>query len=186
MKKRLLQGGAFALGVGLSAAAFAQGNVPPAQRMDAQDAHFVDDAAIGGQFEVEAGKLAEHNAASQQVRSFGARMVRDHSAADARLKQVLAREGDKAPHGLDQKHAQLRDRLASLKGADFDREYMHTMVEDHDQDAQAFANEAHSAKDPGVRRFAETTLPVIRQHDKLAHDVAATLTASGSTTPPRR
>jgi predicted outer membrane protein len=60
------------------------------------------------------------------------------------------------------------------------------MVKDHDEDAQAFANAAQGLNDPQLRRFAVDTLPVIQAHDKMAHEIASSLTATGSSTPRSR
>ncbi|HZT89304.1 MAG TPA: DUF4142 domain-containing protein [Stellaceae bacterium] len=196
MKKRLLQSASFLIGVALSTAALAQpapasgGAAPaPANRPEAQlsaaDQDFVKQAAIGGRFEVEAGRLAEHSANSQ-VREFGSRMVRDHSAADAKLRAVAKSLGETLPQGLDQEHAQLLDRLKSLRGPEFSREYMGNMVRDHDQDVQLFRKEAHAADNPKIRHWAEQTLPVIESHDRMAHEIEASLMATGSSTERRR
>jgi putative membrane protein len=190
MKRLILSIASFAVGIGLSAGAFAQTNMvrgtEPTQRapeqLSAADQKFISEAAIGGQFEVEAGKIAEHSA-SPQVKEFGARMVKDHGAAYAKLKQLATMRGAKTPQGLDAKHAEIRDHLASLKGSEFDREYIREMVKDHDEDVQAFADAARTLNDPQFRRFAADTLPVIQAHDKMAHEIAASMTATGSSTP---
>jgi putative membrane protein len=189
MRSRFLQSAAFAIGIGLSAAAFAQANAPgartPATPLSPADANFVKEAAIGGQFEVEAGKVAERSS-NPQVRQFGARMVKDHSAAGAKLKTFAAEKGMTVPQELDAQHAQIRDHLASLKGAEFDHEYIREMVKDHDEDARAFTDAARTLKDPQLRRFAADTLPVIQAHDQMAHQIEASMTATGSSVPRSR
>jgi putative membrane protein len=170
----------FAIALLASAAAFAQGNTltqPPASmhapnstQFSATDQKFVNEAAIGGKFEVEAGKLAEKSS-NGEVRGFGQRMVKDHSAAGDQLKQIVTAEGGNVPQQLDQKHQQLLDKLASLKGTEFDREYMQNMVKDHDEDTQKFADAAKNLSDPKLKRFAQETLSVIQNHDKMAHQI---------------
>jgi len=190
MNKRILRAVSFAVGVSLSAGAFAQASTPrgaePAQRapvrLSASDQKFINEAAVGGQFEVEAGKIAERSA-NPQIKEFGDRMVKDHSAANADLKQLASTQGGTVPQRLDVKHTQLRDHLASLKGAEFDREYIRQMVKDHDQDAQVFANAAKTLSDPQLKRFAADTLQVVQSHEKMAHDIAASMAATGSSTP---
>jgi putative membrane protein len=190
MNRSILWTVSFAIGVGLIAGSFAQTNMPrasePAQRAPAQlsaaDQKFINEAAIGGQFEVEAGKIAE-GSANPQIKEFGARMVKDHGAAGAKLKQLTTAQGVRVPQELDAKHAQIRDHLTSLKGAEFDREYIREMVKDHDEDAQVFANAAKTLNDPQLKRFAAETLPVIQAHDKMAHDIAASMMATGSSAP---
>ena len=67
-----------------------------------------------------------------------------------------------------------------MRGAEFDRAYMHEMVEDHDTDVKKFRQEAEHANDADLKAFAQKTLPVLEQHQKLAHDINKSLTAVGS------
>ena len=139
-------------------------------RLSDSDQKFVNDAAVGGQFEVDAGKLAEKSA-NPQVKQFGARMVHDHSAAGSKLKQVVTAQGGTVPDALDQDHQQKLDQLGSLKGQDFNRTYMQMMVTDHDQDAQDFGKAAQDLDNPQLKRFAAQTLKTIETHDKMAHQI---------------
>ncbi|HWB48003.1 MAG TPA: DUF4142 domain-containing protein [Stellaceae bacterium] len=184
----MIQGAALALGVLASSTAFGQTAATPRApahpapamstsaatstgRLNDADQKFVSDAAIGGMFEVESGKLAEKST-NAKVREFGARMVRDHSTADNKLKQIVAQQGGTVPNSLDQEHQQKLDQLASLKGQDFDRQYAQMMVQDHDTDAQDFGKAAQNLTDPQLKQFAAQTLKVIESHDKLAHQMA--------------
>jgi putative membrane protein len=168
--------------------AFAQMNppaaTPPAQasaptRLNAQEQQFVQQAAIGGMFEVAAGRVAEKST-NASVRQFGARMVRDHSAAGNRLKQVVTSEGGEVPQALDQTHLQKLDQLGALKGDDFSRAYMQEMVQDHDQDMQAFAQAIPTLTDPRLKRWAQETLTVVKQHDLMAHQIDSKLAAASA------
>ena len=149
--------------------------------LSAADQNFINEAAIGGQFEVEAGKLAQRSA-NPQIKEFRPR-DEDDSAAGAKLKRIAAAKGVMVSQDLDAKHANTRDHLASLKGPEFDREYIQEMVKDHDEDAQIFADAAQNGNDPQIKRFAADTLSVIKAHDKMAHEIAASMTASGSSAP---
>jgi len=160
-----------------------QNQAGPAQtqeRLSPADSEFIKDAAIGGMFEVETGRLAERNASNPQVKQFGERMVRDHGNANAQLTAIATGKGATIPKALDHEHAQLHERLGRLHGAEFDRAYMSAMVKDHDTDAQKFAKQADNGKDEDLRRFARNTLAVIQEHDKMAHDLAQATAATGS------
>ena len=179
----------FAIALVLAAPAFAQQNRPAApaqsaqqteQRLNQKDIGFVKEAALGGIAEVELGKLAEQNGNNVQVKEFGARMVRDHGNANNELQTIASGKGVTLPQQLDPTHMQLRDRLAKLKGAEFDRAYMREMVQDHDKDVKAFRQHAQSGTDPDVKQFAQKTLPTIEEHDSMAHDIVKSLTAVGS------
>jgi len=89
---------------------------------------FIKEATAGGIAEVELGRLAVERASSPEVKSFGQRMVDDHSKANQDLKAVALRKKVAIPEALDSKATAERDHLASLSGTQFDRAYMEAMV----------------------------------------------------------
>lgn len=189
---RLLWSATIVFGIAGSAATFAQtpGNStmapatqPPASsaagtsRLSESDQDFVNNAAIGGLFEVESGKIAEKKASNAQVKKFAARMVHDHGEADNRLKQIVSAAGGTVPNELDPEHQQQLQQITSQQGPEFDRNYMQMMVKDHDTDAQAFGKAEQTLQNPRLKQFAAQTLRVVEQHDKLAHQIADKMAA---------
>ncbi len=65
--------------------------------LSVKDKTFMKKAARGGMMEVAMGKLAEQNGQSDDVKSFGKRMVTDHSKANDELKSIAAKKGVKLP-----------------------------------------------------------------------------------------
>ena len=139
----------------------------------AADRKFVMEAARGGLAEVELGKLAAEKGSADAVKQFGKRMADDHAKAAAELKDFADKKGMTLPTDLDPKHKQLRDRLAKLTGADFDRAYANEMVKDHKKDVADFKREAKGAKDPDLKAWAGKTLPTLEDHLKAAQDMQA-------------
>ena len=93
--------------------------------------------------EVELGKMAAERSTNAEVKKFGQMMVDDHTAAGDKLKAVASQHNIPVPTALDETHRDLRDKLAKLQGADFDREYMNAMVDGH----EAVASEIESRID---------------------------------------
>jgi putative membrane protein len=141
--------------------------------MAASDRKFVMEVARGGMAEVELGKLAAEKGSSDAVKQFGKRMADDHGKASAELKKFADKKGLTLPTDLDPKHKQLRDRLAKLNGADFDKAYANEMVKDHKKDVADFKREAKAAKDPDLKSWAGKTLPTLEDHLKQAQDMQA-------------
>jgi len=139
----------------------------------AGDRKFVMEAARGNMAEVELGKLAAEKGASDTVKQFGKRMADDHGKAGTELKAFADQKGLTLPTDLDPKHKQLRDRLAKLNGADFDKAYANEMVKDHKKDVADFKREAKAAKDPDLKSWAGKTLPTLEDHLKQAQDMQA-------------
>jgi putative membrane protein len=137
------------------------------------DREFMHEAASGGMMEVELGKYASRHAASDRVKQFGQRMVDDHSKANDELKQVAEKKDMKLPAEMNKEQRATTDRLMKMTGADFDRAYMKTMVEDHEHDVAKFRTESQSAQDPDVKSFAAKTLPTLEHHLEMAKEVSA-------------
>jgi putative membrane protein len=100
--------------------------------VQAADKDFVNDLAIAGMAEVELGKLALERSTNAEVKEFGQMMLDDHTQAGNTLKGIASAHNIPVPTDLDDEHRELRDKLAKLKGADFDREYMAAMVDGHE------------------------------------------------------
>jgi putative membrane protein len=128
------------------------------------DSSFVNEAAIGGMAEVELGKLASTKGANPEVKKFGQMMVTDHSKANDELKALATKKGWKLPTELDSSHKATLDSMRSKAGADFDKDYVEDMVDDHEADVKAFEDKAKNATDPDLKAFAEKTLPTLRKH----------------------
>jgi putative membrane protein len=174
----------------------AQGQVSPSgqmatsgqaqkQKLGEKDKSFAKEAALGGMAEVELGRLAQQNAQHDDVKEFGARMVQDHGAANQQLMTILAAKDMTAPQQLDEKHRKMVDKFSKMRGAEFDRAYMREMVENHDKDVKKFRQQATQGNDADLKTFAQNTLPVLEQHQKMAHDINKSLTAVGSTREPQ-
>ncbi len=71
-----------------------------------------------------------------------------------------------------------KERLVKLQGADFDREYVKTMVAMHEKDVAAFSAFAESATDADVKTFAAATLPTLKHHLEMIRALAKTMSAA--------
>lgn len=128
------------------------------------DKDFMIEAASGGLLEVELGKLAQTNASSAAVKSFGKMMISDHTKANNELTALAKAKSITVPSvpGADaQKHI---DELKTKKGADFDKAYVDLMVDDHKEDIEEFQKAADDAKEPEIKALAAKTLPVLKEH----------------------
>jgi putative membrane protein len=133
---------------------------------------FASQAAIIGKAEIELGQLALKNTQDAGVRKYAERMVKDHSAADKKLKAIAAKESLQLPQSLDQEHESLKMKLQSLKGADFDRAYMNAMAKGHDKAVALFESASQQTQMPGeLKQFAASTLPTLEEHKEMAHSL---------------
>jgi len=132
---------------------------------DADDAkEFLTEAAQGGIAEVELGKIAVTKATSPDVKKFAQMMIDDHTRANNDLKTIAQKKGVQVPAETDSNHKATIDDLRSLVGAEFDKEYVEDMYNDHKHDVAEFEEQSESASDSDVKAFAAKTLPVLRKH----------------------
>ena len=140
--------------------------------LSSDDSKFVKEAANGGMLEVELGKIALTNASNSKVKDFGKRMRDDHTKANEDLKKLASSKGVELPTKVEGKAKTTLDRLSKLSGAEFDREYIQAMVDDHKEDVGAFENASQKAKDPDVKKFASQHLPTLKTHLEIAQATA--------------
>ena len=133
------------------------------------DKDFMTEAAQGGMAEVKMGELARTKGQSDKVKGFGDRMVTDHTKANDELMALATQKGVTLPADIGTEEQQTYDKLDKLSGADFDKAYMDAMVKDHDKDVAAFEKQAKATKDKDLKGFVQKTLPVLKDHKKMAH-----------------
>ena len=121
--------------------------------------------------EVELGQLAKQKGASESVKSFGDRMVRDHKKTGDELKTIAASKGATIPADLTHGEKSTMEKLQKANGAEFDREYSAAMVKDHRSDVKAFKDAAEDVKDPDLKAFAQKTVPTLEEHLRMAEDM---------------
>jgi putative membrane protein len=140
---------------------------------DKPDADFFKHAAEGGIAEVEAGNLAQSKGSSQAVKDFGAMMVKDHSAANEKLKSIAAAENVSLPTTSSMKQMASKAKLEVLTGETFDKSYIKGQIAAHQQTAMLFKKEIASGTDAQAKAFATETLPTVRAHLKKIEKIAA-------------
>src|SRR5262245_8141130 len=128
-----------------------------------KDKTFMKKAAKGGMMEVAMGQVAEQKAQNEDVKSFGKRMVTDHSKANDELKSIASKKGFQLP---SKKH--------NAKWTS-DKAYMEMMVQDHEKDLAEFQEEAGSGSDPDVKKFADDTAKMVQEHLNLAKETQGKL-----------
>jgi putative membrane protein len=140
---------------------------------DILDAKFYRDAAEGGLAEVAMGNLAQQKAQSPSVKEFGAQMVKDHSAANEKLKALAQSKNITLPANPSVSEIETKSKLQALSGQSFDKSYIKGMIKDHEEDIAEFKKEATSGQDPDARAFANATLPTLEMHLKKIQAIAA-------------
>jgi putative membrane protein len=152
--------------------------------LGAADRRFMADAAVGGLYEVAAGRLAAEHGSSAAVKDFGGMLIKDHGAANDELKRLAATRAVTLPNRLPRVKRDALDRLLKAPAARFDRQFVQQVgLDDHRRDIATFEDAAKSVRDPEVKAWAEKTLPTLREHYRHAQQLQAP--AGGASSPGR-
>jgi putative membrane protein len=135
------------------------------------DSEFAVAAADGGMLEVQLGELAQTNAASADVKKFASTMVTDHGKANGELKALATQKNITLPMSLSDEKQKKVDELSKKKGAEFDKDYISFMVDDHKEDISEFEEAASDAKDAEVKSWAAGKVPALKHHLEMAQAI---------------
>lgn len=126
---------------------------------------FVNEIASNELFEVEAAKLAEENATSEEVKEFAAMVVKDHAELIEKLQQA-AGEAEPAltvAPALSKDHEWNLGRLQDA-GASFDMAFARQQVNSQEKALAALRDYANSGDNPALRAFATEAAGMVEGH----------------------
>ena len=132
------------------------------------DALFMTETAHMSHAEIAASQLALKKSSNPQVQQFAQQMITDHTQGNQQLMSIAQQKGVDIPKRPDELHTKGAAAMANMSGEDFDREYMSCMTSDHAKLLSSAEDKAATAKDPDVRAFASSQVPIIRHHYQMA------------------
>lgn len=120
--------------------------------------------------EIAAGKLAAQNTANPSITEFGTHLMQDHIAADRELVKLSKARGVT----LSKPKTSELDTLRGLKGTQFDRTFVNTMLRDHQRTISLIEGSLEGfVQAPDVRKFLERTLTTLKMHRDRAEQLQA-------------
>lgn len=129
-----------------------------------------------GQAEIALGQLAQQRGSNAQLKEFGEMLARDHQKAGAELKQIVSSLNVQVDTAMDDEHADARERLSKLSGAEFDREWIDVIVENHEEAVDKARDKAEEANAHAeLKAWASKQLPALQQHLQQAQKLQETL-----------
>lgn len=134
------------------------------------------------QVEIKAGKLATQKAASQDVRAYGERLMKDHKLADKKVSdlanelgveliQVKPQTKEEKQHAKKQKETM--QKLQELKGEAFDPVFLKAMVDGHKHAIETLTKAQKKLDQPEVKELVGKLIPILKQHLELAENLQA-------------
>ena len=136
------------------------------QGMDPQT--FVQQAAAANQFEIASGQLALQKTQNDKLKQFAQRMIDDHTKIADQMRQTLQQANLPVPLAqLPPEQQVLLDKLKNKNGAAFDRAYLVDQLSGYRKAVRLIGSYAKSGSNPALKKLAENTLPVIKEHARL-------------------
>ena len=188
MKKLVLVAALFALAAPVHAQTTAPAPASPKNAaqgtVSAATKKFVTDAAMTDMFEIRAGQLALRKADTPAFQDLAGMTIADHTKTSQQLKQMASSlQGMQLPLDLDSAHKAKVDKLSSLSGAAFERQYKSDQVAGHKQAVEMFETYAKSGDNAELKSWAAQTLPTLKTHlqhaEALPNPQSAPTTGSG-------
>jgi putative membrane protein len=131
------------------------------------------------QFEIDMGKLAQKQG-SPAVQKYAAALVRDHTNADRDINALAKKKGATIPAevgGSDADQQEMKDNMSAMdhvktmKGKDFDKEFLSMMVTGHDKEIVRIDASIAQANDPDLQASLKQIKPVLQRHADMARDL---------------
>ncbi|WP_224249284.1 DUF4142 domain-containing protein [Hyalangium gracile] len=143
------------------------------------------------QHEIQVGKLAQQNGQSQDVKSYGDMLVRDHTTSDQQIMAYAQQKGLKlgTPKPMDDverksmaaQKANL-EKLQALKGAPFDSCFLSNMVGEHDEVIGKLMASRQGTVDPSLTPIVQQLTQFVTQHRQQAHSLLSRVGPGATTT----
>jgi putative membrane protein len=126
------------------------------------------------QMEIQMGTLAKEKGSSQVIKDFGEVIVRDHKAADEKVRELMDDRGaslsdaKSSPDRLSTNEKRAMAELSVKSNALFDQAFGEAMVKNHERDISRLRGSQASLADPRVRDLVKAILPILEKHLEVA------------------
>jgi putative membrane protein len=163
--------------IGVASAQQADLVVPPAAMsgtLAPVDETFALYAASSGLAEIEGAQLVLKTTRRAEVREYAQKLARDHGKSLDELRRLVAPRGLKIPLASTGRHADMVTKFAGVGVNDRDDAFLLRFgVDAHKETIALFERHSTEGQNPELKRYAQQTLPMLREHmaaaQKLIH-----------------
>lgn len=148
---------------------------------------FVEAAAMGDMYEIEAARMALERSKSVEIKRLAQMILTDHSASSAKLKALVdsGQISQTLPTALDERRKGLLDNLRGAGGTDFDGRWIKQQVSAHHEAFALMNGYKTVGQDQVLKVFAAEAEPKIQAHLDMAQSMAGeAISHTGEATAP--
>lgn len=128
---------------------------------------FVTEVAQSDMFEVASSKLAVEKA-DGPIKDFATQMITDHTKTSEQLAGEAKADNLSIPTALSSSNQSKLDKLSSLNGSNFSKQYMDYQVSAHKDAVSLFQRYGKGGDNGKLKSWAVTTLPALQHHLDMA------------------
>jgi putative membrane protein len=132
------------------------------------------------QMEIDMGKQAQLKGSTQGVKDYGKMLVKDHQSADKDLLALAKKNGatipmfkptDEADQKDEKDTKEMAAHIKTLKGADFDKEFLNMMVQGHEKVLAKVDTLSSSVANTDLQTMLKDLKPALQKHADQARDL---------------
>jgi putative membrane protein len=129
---------------------------------------FAKEAAQSDMFEVQSSQLAATKTQGP-VQTFASQMVTDHTKTTNDLKGLVEKTKIQLPTSMSSSQQSMLDKLKSLSGDDFSKQYVSDQVSAHKTAVSLFKRYSDGGHNTQIKAWAAQTLPTLQHHLDMAN-----------------
>jgi putative membrane protein len=134
---------------------------------------FVNQVTLNEMFAQELARLASERG-GEKIKAFAEQILKDHKETSAHMRALVLGGSVKVPLPTELSEAHLKElaRLRSLGAPEFDKEFESLQAELHEDAISLFERYGVRGEHPDLKRFAFRHLPEMREHWRMAQNLA--------------
>jgi putative membrane protein len=109
-------------------------------------------------------QAAKDQSQSQRIKDLAQQMLKDHQTVKQQIQQVAQQNGVKLSDQLSPLKQQQLDAIKSLKGQQFDQQFLSANKAAHLEAVSKYGDVAQLSQNQSIRQLAQTLLPDFRHH----------------------
>ncbi len=140
---------------------------------------FLDEMAQNNLAEVSLARLAQQKATDPEVKTFAAKMVKDHQKVVDDIKGLGSKIGYTVPNIMSEDSRRLERNLTNLSGAEFDRRFISELANEHENMIEELEDMQKDAQNVDIKNWIGRALPQFKQHLSQVERLEDKVSAAG-------
>lgn len=152
-------------GSGAPMAQSGTGAAARAQNIARVDRRFIEEAAVSGQFALQAAQLASTKSGDPAIKDYANVMVDYRTNANRELMALAQGKGLEVPLTLSRAMRREIEELGKKAGTEFDEEFVRKVgVKEHEKEIKRYQEASKNVKDTQLKTWIDKALPTLEQH----------------------